>query len=130
MPIEFIPLEGGGFILRRVPEPEQLTAWQRFRRRIGDFFRGLRPPPEPPKLPSWMIEADRQRAAEAAQRDFQPLPLYDEKALLQAFEAPPGTDPWEEIRKEVETRQRIVTSLGEFPRRMLESPLVEGRWWR
>lgn len=39
----------------------------------------------------------------------------------------PEPGPWQDIDSMVQRRERVVNGLGEFPQRMLKSPLVEGR---
>lgn len=87
-------------------QPQAPGTWDRFRSAVSRF---LRPAQAQNK---WWIQ--------------QPQPVAARPAQAQAPALPPYND-WDQIQAEAENRAKIVEQLGEFPQRMMESPLVEGR---
>lgn len=104
---EFTRLPDGSLILRGTPAPAKPSGLKAALMGFMDAMRGA------PKPEQWWIE--KPKVASAAPAPSAPaLPAYN---------------AWGDIEKEMAERDRITSGLGEFPKRMLASPLAEGRLW-
>lgn len=102
---EFTRLPDGTLILRGTPAPSKPSGLKAALMGFMDAMRGA------PKPEQWWIEKPKVSAAPA------PAPAP----------ALPAYNAWGDIEKEAAERNRITSGLGEFPQRMLASPLAEGR---
>lgn len=114
---DFQRLPDGSLILRGTPAPPK-SRLESLKAAIAGFIDAMRPAPK--VQPYWLPPQDQAQAApapapaQAAAPAAPGLPVYN-------------SGPWGEIESKAQDRQRIVEQLGEFPQRMMASPLVEGR---
>ena len=104
---EFTRTPEGALILRGQPAPPK-TASSSLTAALKGFMDAMR---GVPKSEQWWIEKPRQASV--------PVSV--------AAPALPSYNQWNEIDKAAAERARIKSQLGEFPKRMMASPLVEGR---
>ena len=112
---EFIRLPDGSLILRGQP-PKPKSKLESLKAAIAGFIDAMRPAP---KVQPYWIPQDKAPVLVTA-----PVPVQSSAPAPAGL---PAYNPWSEIEGKASDRQRIVRELGDFPKRMMESPLVEGR---
>ena len=113
---DFIRLPNGSLILTRDTPPEQ-SKWQKIKgamSRLASLALPRRPEPAPYWIPQQVVPMPEPVAPSSEPASAPSLPAYN-------------SNPWSEIEDKAKDRERIVKELGDFPKRMMESPLVEGR---
>lgn len=111
---DFIRLPDGSLVMHGAPKPPASESYG-FKAALRGFMDAMRGVPRPAPAPE---PAPAPAAAPAAA----PAPASASNAP-----ALPPYNAWGEIDAAVADRDRIKQGLGEFPQRMMASPLVEGR---
>jgi hypothetical protein len=115
---DFVQLPDRSLILRG-DKPAPKSTMDNLKSAIAGFIDAMRPGPKPPP---WWIEQQVQKTQARP-------PAVPTQGTAPASNAPalPAYNEWSAIEGEAANRERIKSQLGDFPQRMMASPLVEGR---
>lgn len=113
---DFVRLPDGSLILTRDRPEAEPSQWEKIKAalsRLASAALPQRTQVAPFWIPQQVVPLPTAAAPVAVPESVQPsLPSYND---------------WKDVEKEVEARKKVVEGLGEFPQRMMASPLVEGK---
>lgn len=113
---DFIRLPDGSLVMHGAPKPPASSGGG-LKAALAGFMDAMRGAPKPEQ---WWIEKPKTVQARAPVAVPSAAPASNAPAL-------PAYNQWNEINAAAAGRERIKQGLGDFPKRMMASSLVEGR---